>query len=133
MNDLNVATVCLVMGFAVTTYYYRVIRRGNYRLSPIAMKGEDWFHTPNKLRIPMWIAGSFSAASCLELLSLFLGFKLSDIEPLSFLLPPIVSGLLLSLFEKNPFYLSDSQRKYPSFISMLVLGAALALLICDRL
>ena len=136
MSDWTAATACLVLGLAVTTYYYRIIRRGNFKMSPIAIKGEDeaWHHTPNRLRFPMWVAGGFFAASCLELISLSLGFKLSDIKLLHSLLFPIIPSLLLYLlFEKNPLHLRDSQRKYPSLISILVLGAALALRVCSHL
>ena len=77
MSDWTAATACLVLGLAVTTYYYQVIRRGNFKMSPIAIKGEAWFHTPNKLRVPMWVAGGFSAAALLELVCLLSQCELS--------------------------------------------------------
>ena len=132
MNDWPTATVCLVLGFVVTSYYYRVIHRRNYKMSPIAYKGEQWFRTPNRLRFPMWIAGGFFVASGLELVSLSLGFKLSDYELLRDFFFPIIPTLLASLLlEKNFFHLSDQKRTYPTFFALLILGAALALRVCS--
>ena len=134
LNDWTIATVCLVLGFAVTTYYYRVIRRGNFKLSPVAIEGELWWRTPNRLRIPMWIASGFFGASLLELVSLFLGSKLSLVlfrpESLSMISMILaLLALLLTLLEKNPFHLSYSQRTYPFLLVSLAIGAALAFLI----
>ena len=134
MSDWTAATACLVLGLAVTTYYYRVIRRGNFKMSPIAIKGQLWFHTPNKLRVPMWVAIGFSAAALLELVCLLsLGFKPSDAELFRHPFFPLILGILLSLIETNPLHLRDSQRKYPSFFTSLILGATMALLVCDYL
>ena len=134
MNDWTTATVCLVLGFTVTTYYYRVIRRGNFIMSPTAYKDGEWFRVPNKLRFPMWIAGGFFVASGLELVSLSLGFKLSDYELFHDLFFPIIPTLAISLlFEKNLFHLSDRQRTWPAFLALFVLGASLALVVCHHL
>ena len=133
-DDWTTATACFVLGGMVTAYYYRTIRRRNYKMSPVAIKGVEWFHTPNKLRVPMWVAGGFSAAALLELACLLsLGFKPSHAELFRHPFFSLILGVLLSLIETNPLHLRDSQRKYPSFFTSLILGAALALLVCAYL
>ena len=120
--------VCFVLGAVVTICYYMVIRGRNYKRPPIAHKGEQWFHIPNHLRVPMWVAGGFSAASFLGLL--FLpggGSKPFSIDPFTSFSLSMVQMFLVLLLEKNPMHLTDAQRKYPSFLLSLGLGASLAL------
>lgn len=129
-NLISPPTVCFVLGAVVTICYYMVIRSRNYKLLPIAHKGEQWFHIPNHLRVPMWVAGGFSAASFLGLLVFLLGggVKPSDkINPLTSFSLSMVQTFLVLLLEKNPMHLTDAQRKYPSFLLSLGLGASLAL------
>lgn len=135
MNNLiSPPTVCFVLGAVVTIYYYNAIRRMNFKLSPIAYKGEQWFHIPNHLRVPMWVAGGFSAASFLELVLLLGGVtKLSESSLLRSPYLSVVLTILLYLLEKNPVHLSDAQRKYPSFLLSLGLGAGLALWLLNAL
>ena len=128
MNNWIPPTVCFVLSAVVTICYYQVIHRKKFKLSPIAYKGEQWFQIPNRLRVPMWVAGGFSAASFLELV-LLLGWCVKPSES-SLLTSPylsMVQTLLVLLLEKNPMHLTDAQRKYPSFLLSLGLGASLAL------
>ena len=130
MNNLiSPPMVCFVLGAIVTICYYMVIRGRNYKPSPIAHKGEKWFQTPNHLRVPMWVAGGFSAASFLGLVFLLLGggSKKFTIDPLTSFCLSMVQMFLVLLWEKIPMNLTDAQRKYPSFLISLGLGASLAL------
>ena len=127
MNNGILPTVCFVLSAIATICYYNKIFRRNYKPSPIAHKGEKWFQTPNHLRVPMWVAGGFSAASFLEFVFLLGGIKLSDSNLLTSPYLSMVLTLLLLLLEKNPGHLTDAKLKYPSFLLSLVLGAVLAL------
>lgn len=120
--------VCFVLSAIAAICYYRKIRQKNYKLSPIAHKGEEWFQTPNHLRVPMWVAGGFSAASFLGLVFLLGGIKLSEIDMLKSPYLSMSLTILLYLLEtKYPLNLTDDRRKYPSFLLSLGLGASLAL------
>ena len=129
LNNLISPTVCFVLSAIATIYYYNKIFRRNYKPSPIASKGEQWFQTPNHLRVPMWVAGGFSAASFLGLVFLLLGGanKKFTIDPFTSFCLSMVQMFLVLLWEKIPMNLTDAQRKYPSFLLSLGLGASLAL------
>ncbi len=126
--------ICFVLGAVVTIYYYRVIRRKKFKPSPIAYKGEQWFHIPKRLRVPMWVAGGFSAASFLELVFLLGGAaKLSEHDQCISPYFSMVQMILLYLLEPNhPVHPIDSQRKYPSFLLSIGLGFALAVSVLSR-
>jgi len=128
-NLISPPMVCFVLGAVVTIYYYKAIRQMNFKLSPISYKGEQWFHIPNHLRVPMWVAGGFSAASFLGLVLLLGGgIKLPGITPLTSPHLSMALTILLYLLETNhPVHLNDSKRKYPSFLLSIGLGACLAL------